>query len=247
MSEKHLDPLALARHLGGDAGWWARRRQARHLARCPACRARLQQIEAERAAYDAHPQRQDEIAALVRAVGAPTPAPRRAWGPWAAALAMTAAAVALILIPPGEAPNGTVEGVDGGLRAKGGVVFALYLDGADTSGALPATCRPGDRVRARIEGVGRWVMVIAIDPAGQASALVSDAGASMRLGHAPWLSPGSWALDAAPGVERFVAVFSDAPLDLPMALRAMRAQAADPLAPVPGVTVIEHRCTKAGP
>ncbi len=237
----HLDELNLARLLAGDGGWWARRR-ARHLDRCPSCRARLAEARAARATYEADPARAAETRALIRAASS-IRAPKPARWPWLLVPTLAAAGALLALSPIAHPPD--AGEAPGGLRAKGADVFAMYLARGDESGPLPDRCAPGDRLRARLEGPGRWVYVIGVDPTGAVTPLLPDDGDdSLALGDDPLWSPGSWILDAAPGTERFIAAFSDGPLSLADVVDAVEAQAADPLTPVPGLSLVEHRCTK---
>lgn len=241
---RHLDELAIARHLAGDAGPLARRRLARHLADCAACRVRLAEIEAERRAWDAEPGREAEIRRLV--AHAPQPRPQGSRAPrWLPAVALAGGLALgigwLATRPPDVEPQHV-------LRAKGGEVFVMYLDREGAVGPLPAACAPGDRLRARLEGPGRHVFVIGIDGAGTVAPLLpGDERDGPRLGADPLWSPGSWVLDATPGTERFVAAFAERPLALDDVTDALAAQAADPLTPVPGIVLIEHRCTKRLP
>ena len=60
------------------------------------------------------------------------------------------------------------------------------------------------------------------------------------------LTPGSWVLDATPGKERFVALFSDRNIPLEEVRRTIEA-AANSAVVVPGAHSVERSCLKEAP
>jgi hypothetical protein len=129
------------------------------------------------------------------------------------------------------------------LRVKGADTFALFVrEGADAA-PLGAICSPGDMLRARYGSDLPYLLVVGVDGAGAAQVLFPQGGQrSAPIDATPRFTPGSWVLDAPPGVERFVALFSPTPLaaaDVLAALRAGRSPPGD------GVRMQEARCHKA--
>ncbi len=252
----HLNPLTIARHLGGDLGPFARWRLRRHLARCPRCLGELNRIEAERAAFDAHPDRGAEIMALAarlpRGQGhvphAAPPQPARPHWQWAAipAAALLALFVAwrLLGVDPTSDPRGASPLDD--LSPKGSDLFMIYVEGGDGEAApLGATCGAGDRLQAKIRSARPWVFVVGIDGGGGVSALHPMGGArSIKASAAEAWLPQSWLLDDRPGVERFAAIFSDAPLDLDDAAALLEREPEARAHSAQREVIIERRCRK---
>jgi hypothetical protein len=183
-----------------------------HLLRCPACR----QVRAQR----------------LRLAG---PA-ERGWSK-VAWLSLTGAAAATIALLVGV--TWQRQPVDE-LSPKGGSAFTLLE--ADAGGApLGETCRPGEVLQGEVRSTRRYVLVLSLSGDGASQVLYPAGGArSVELPKGRAAMPNSWVLDAAPGLERFVAVFSDEPLDLPTARAAL-----DAGRPGAGVEVLERHCLKA--
>lgn len=236
----HPSELAWARHLAGEPGWLARRRLRRHLRRCEACRRLEASLAAERRAFDADPARRQELARLAAERG-PAPGGRparhraRRW-PWLAGALAAASATALVLLAVRTpAPDA--------LRAKGGGVLELYVERPGGAAALGERCAPGDRLIARYRTDRAYLLLLESDGRGAVQVVVPAGGAaSMRLTVAEGTTPTSWVLDGAPGPECFAAFFSDAPVDVADAARALRAA---PSAPeLPGAAAQVRCCRK---
>ena len=106
------------------------------------------------------------------------------------------------------------------------------------------SCRPGDALQAEYRSEKPYLMIVGVDPENRARTLVPlDGTTSTPTRPSVQSAPQSWVLDAVRGRERFVAFFSDAPLD------STRAQAAA-LGDRPrldGATVVVRECTKVAP
>jgi len=237
----HPSDLVWSRHLGGTLGALERWRLRRHLRTCERCRAQELELLAQKATFDAAPGRAREIAALTaglpRAAVAPRPArrPALAWGA-GFSLAAAGAAAALLLVLVAEPP-----GDDEGLRPKGESVFSLFVKRGDRVVPFSDRCRAGDQIRARLRSERRFLVIAGVDSSGTLEVLYPK-DAARPAGTPPWEleTPGSWVLDDAAGEQRFIAVFSDAPIDL-AALRPALLEGR----PAPaGVEILERRCLK---
>jgi hypothetical protein len=155
--------------------------------------------------------------------------------------ATAAAAVALIVVRPAADAPAPLPGDPPGdppgeiTRIKGAARLLVFRQAGDRVEQLDedALARAGDLLQLRYSAGGRSHGVIAsIDGAGavtlhhparedappEATAL---AGATTALPHA-------YALDDAPGFERFFFLTADAPIDVPQSLAALRALAQRP-------------------
>lgn len=159
---------------------------------------------------------------------------RRLRGFWPGALAATAAAALVAIV----APRILQGPADDELRVKGDPHLLIYRQAA---GAEPeklsegARARAGDVLQLRIfASDARYAAVVSIDGAGAATlhAPAREGPAmALRVGGTDTL-PESYALDAAPGFERFVLVTSDRPFDAAEVLAAARALGPEPRAPL---------------
>ena len=129
------------------------------------------------------------------------------------------------------------------LRTKGGAdTFALYRQDGTAASALGATCAAGTPLRAQYASTRGYLMILEVDGAGAVQVLFPATGAtSASIDPGKQLTPGSWVLDATRGEERFVAVFSEEPIGLESALRALRTGSA---IAGRGVRQVEVRCRK---
>lgn len=241
---RHPSALDWSRRLAGDArGWWRERRMRRHLAGCEACRRLEAEMISERIAFDAAPERREELARLqARAATALRhAAPSSALGlpglRWALGAGLGLALVAVLALRLPEPRDGLLE--------KGGSALALYVDRPGGAVALPARCAPGDRLMARWRTDRPWLLLLERDGAGRVQVLLPAGGTtSVRLQAGEGTTPQSFVLDDTPGRECFAAFFSDEPLD---AAAAGRALAGAPGAPaLPGASVRVQCCEKGG-
>lgn len=115
----HPDEATLALFSGGDLGWLAGWRVARHAARCEQCRAVLARFEQVREAVGSHADTPDvDFEALAHRVRValdherPAGARRPRWRTALAGAALAAAAVATLTLPRGDvAPAGSESAV----------------------------------------------------------------------------------------------------------------------------------------
>jgi hypothetical protein len=220
MADRSLTDLELERWLAEDLPE-ARRRTA-----TAADRRRLDELRAEHAALLGTLDLGAELRAIDRRLAGAAPAPRR-WSGWrwalsGGALAAVAVIVVLVALRPGRVPS--IPGED--LHLKGdGVTLILHAASAAGSHRLAPgdTVRPGDRLRFEVGVPGRgYVAVVGIDGTGATTVHYPPGG------HAPvaidprsdGVLPGAIELDAAPGDERFYAVYAERPFALGAALFA---------------------------
>ena len=234
----HPDSLTWSRFLGRELGLFQRLSFARHLRDCDRCRARRDALSSERAAFERAPERERDLDVLLRRIPSSRPRPRPlfAWG-----LAAAAAVVVVFVAIPREDPAGDL------LRAKGGSSFELWVKQGDGAQPLGDECRPGDALRASHRTAHRYLLVLGRDGTGTIARLFPSSGpGSARLEAGDGLTPGSWVLDDRPGVEQFIAFFSDDPISEAAASAAIRA-AGDGIPKVEGAEVRVVRCRKSAP
>lgn len=206
-----------------------------HVATCKTCGERFRHEESERATVEAL------LDGSRRAVS------RRA-ASWMA-LAMPAMALAALVLVfafrrSSEVPAGT--GPEETMRTKGDPTssFIVYVRGDGGATVLGEACRPGEALQAQYRSDKPYMLVVGVDASREARVLAPlDAAASGRIGNGLESVPQSWVLDAARGRERFVAFFSDVPVDAAGA----RAAALEPVPRLEGATVVVRECTKASP
>jgi len=202
-----LSNLVLDEWFAGELDAEARVRAEDHLLGCSRCAARRDALAGERSGFL---QAAPDLRALQARVVGRTPRPKRGWPAVVPALvsAGALAAIALIALQPANRPAGT--------RSKGGTQPQLGLfvkHGARIARAASGdTVHPGDRVRfTYTSDRDRHLALLNRDalgariyyPSGPHAARVA-AGSGVALDF-------SVELDAAPGVERMVAVFCDGP------------------------------------
>ena len=138
--------------------------------------------------------------------------PRRAWFRWAAPLGAlaAAAAVALVLI---RRPAVNDQGDD--IQTKGGIALVIHTAGGSTL-ATGDSVAAGERIRFEVAGTqAGFVAVIGTDSAGTRTVYYPYGGSqAVAIGDRDRVLPGAIQLDATPGDERFVAVFSTRPFAL---------------------------------
>ena len=205
MRAQHPSALFWSQWAARDLPLRGRLQSAWHLSRCAACRTVAEQLRTDRAAYAQSAPFARGLADLQRRL--PVAASRRPMWP-AMALAGSLTAVLLAVWRPPEAPPI--------LRAKGAAThFALYVQRGDAVSPLGTKCQAGDAVRARYQSPRPYLLVVEIDGRGDTQVVFPGAGAaSGGIGPDRQITPGSWVLDDSPHQERFVALFSDAPLTL---------------------------------
>jgi hypothetical protein len=149
---------------------------------------------------------------------------------WAAVAVATAALALALVLDRGPQPADPArdDELSAAVRAKGKVALDLFAleDGAVTEAEPGTALRPGDRIQFTYTSAGLdHVIVLGADGEGVLTRYYPDRGADSQP-----IAPGtrmvledSIVLDAAPGPEVFVAVFSDEPLPLDAVEEAARA------------------------
>lgn len=237
----HPSELTWTRMLDGALSPFQRLRLALHLRGCEKCRAQRQGLLSEQAAFQTAPERAGEMARLVSRFGGRASPPRFLGSlAWAAAGLAAAGAAVLLVWSRGDAG-------DDELRPKGAALFEVISNRGSEVAPLRQRCRPGDALRARIRTDHAYVLIVGIDPEAKVTALYPMGGErSAEASGGEVLTPGSWVLDAAPGQERFVALFSDRSLPLEEVRRAIEAAPAEAVV-VPGARSVERSCFKEAP
>lgn len=205
-----------------------------HLATCPRCQARAQELEAAAARFE-------QIRAPAwQAIEARASRPGlRDLMRWLVPLAAAAAAVLVMVAAPW----------DRGPRIKGGPilqVFALH-QGQTRELRTGEKLVPGDRIRFAADGAGTThLLVLSLDGRGKATVFVPFEGArSLPLAEGRQALPDSVELDDAPGPERLFAFFSHEPLEAAPLRAALEKQ--PQVDPAPGVTVVTFVLEKEVP
>lgn len=232
-------PVDLEELAAGEPG---RPGAAAHLGECSPCRGYVELLRAEREAFLR--QRPQEMFLRQVATKTPQPGRRRRWVPALAfglpALALAVGiSVALVGTPPG-------------IRGKGGAL-TVVVQRPGESGARPvaqdARLDRGDALRFSFAAPrDGYLMILDLDGSGKATVFHPYGGARssrIRAGAADFL-PNSVILDAAPGPEWIVAVFSPEPLEAEPLLAQVRATpwAGAPAVQCPGCQVEALRIQK---
>jgi hypothetical protein len=212
----------------------------RHVAGCRDCRSRLDDIGRARAAYLAAYPAADfarQVTARAersrRAHTAATGAVpgdrsvvgwgRRLWLAGAGGLVLALGAVVLLAIPSSRAPLEPDE-----IRLKGGVTWSVFANRRTRT--WPVTdgeaLKPGDHLAfAYAVPQDRYLVLLGIDDAGTITQYGPD-GSPVRLTRGQGRVPFAIELDARPGEEQLIALFSQTPLDVAAAKQVLAAAAA---------------------
>jgi hypothetical protein len=212
----------------------------RHVAGCRDCKLRLDDIARARASYLAAYPAADFVrqvaaraervrraaAAATDAVTGDPPVPgwgRRLWLAGAGGLVLALGGIALFAIPSGRPPRAPDE-----IRLKGGVTWSVYANRGTRTWPVSEgeTLKPGDRLAfAYSVPQDRYLVLLGIDDAGTLAQYGPD-GSPVRLSRGQGRVPFAIELDARPGEEQLVALFSQTPLDVAVAKQALAAGAA---------------------
>ena len=210
-----------------------------HTLRCAECKSRLANERRERAGIEAL--FDDRVADRLRGVTASAePSRRRVARAWFAIPAAALAVLMFLVIRPRSGVVGDDE-----MRMKGGAsIFLVYVATPAGTDLLGDRCRPGDGLQAQYRTTKAQYLIVGVDPDLVARTLAPlDAATSTATAPGLQSLPQSWVLDAAPGRERFVAFFSDLPIDAARAQEAAKQE--KPL--LAGATAIVHECRKGPP
>jgi hypothetical protein len=237
--KRHPTELTWARALAGELGWIARAKLRGHVATCDACRRLQGEMAEDRRRFESDPRRGDDLRLLrARAATAPRPGARRP------ALRLVAGVVGGLLMGGLAAVLARRPGpLD--LAPKGGDTFQLIVSRAAGAQPLEDRCAPGDRIMGRYRTGRAYLLLLERDGRGRVQTLIPrDGNASSRLPAGEGITPESWILDATPGPECFVAVFSDEPVEAAEATRAVRER---PRAPTVRGAAVQVRCCEKVP
>ncbi len=237
--ERHPSELTWARALAAELGWLGRTRLRRHLAACDACRRLEAELAEDRRAFEADPRRGDDLR-LLRARGADAAPPRVSHG-----VLRIAAAVAGATLVAGIAVVATRRPTSPELAPKGLDAFQLFVDRPAGARPLGDHCAPGNRIIGRYRTDRPYLLLLERDGRGRVQTLVPRDGLeSARLPASEGTTSESWVLDAVPGRECFVAIFSDEPVGVAAARHALLERPEAPA--LPGAVIVVLCCEKGG-
>jgi hypothetical protein len=188
---------------------------ARHVAQCEHCQARVARMEREGEDF-----RRFVLPATLDAVVDKSAPRRRTPWMWLVAAAPAAAAIALFFsLRPSQPP----EGYTG---EKGGMSLVAYVNapgGAKTVGeGQPVS--PSAALRFTVGGAGGCnLWIVSVDESGQISRIYPGEGnAAANVSGNRITLPGGAVLDGRPGLERFYAVCTPAPLPYDKVVQCLR-------------------------
>jgi hypothetical protein len=247
MSTGHPSDLMWTNWHSQELGWLEAQSFRRHLRSCAACRAQEAEERSERARLEE--QLEDDLRSLrphAEALpGRPVEPRRHASGlPWAVVGGL-AGAVAVLALSIGPLIVGRPSGAPApdeptALASKGVAQLDVFVQRGDHAVALGSTCAAGDRLLARWRTGYPYLLLLERDGGGAVQVLFPLEGErSAPVGKGAGTTPKGWLLDAVPGEECFAAFFSDRPLAVDAAARAL---AASPRAPELAGALVRVRC-----
>lgn len=243
----HLNELQLSNYLVGDLTARQARKVERHLKGCASCGRKYETMCAERDAFDASPQRAEELAGLpVQSEDRPfSTEPRRARSlQWAVVLPI-AASLAVVVI--GFAIMRGMDTESPSIRVKGNDSLVLFVKRGDRVQTLDDICHPGDAIRARFWTDKKYALIVGAEKNGDAVyPLYPEAGSvSAAVEQVPTETSGSWILDDTLGRQDFIAFFSDTPLALEEVLQSVEAALREGRPPIfEGAEISSFSCVK---
>jgi hypothetical protein len=130
------------------------------------------------------------------------------------------------------------RGVDE-LTPKGGASTFNLAKVRPTAVPLDEICAAGDVLQGELRTTKKYVLVIGASGASVQVLYPAGLTQSAEVGNGVLRMPNSWVVDSEPGLERFVALFSDTPLDAEETmLKVLRGEA------VSGTEQIFRQCRK---
>lgn len=218
--------------LAGELRPQEQRRLREHAAACAPCGRRLDDMECWRARFLTTPPPLPGWALPARPP--PPPRRRRAWT--YAAVSAVAIGTCLVVGTTGTTVGPDSPPADRQPRSKGGGArLGLYVQHrGEVRRAEPGeVLHPGDALRFTVTSkVARFVAVLSLDGAGQASIYFPDHGQAARVEPGVDVAlPRSTLLDDVVGRELLVGVFCDSPVDLEPLRAALAAGAGGMAAP----------------
>jgi len=127
---------------------------------------------------------------------------------------------------------------DPDLTMKGESAFSLVVITPQATG-FGSRCAPGDVVQAEVRTSKEFIVVVGVSATGAQVLYPVTGSRSAEVKDGRARMPNSWVLDDAPGVERFVAVLSDEPLEVAHVVQSvLRGQ------PIAGTELLIRSCEK---
>jgi len=223
MAERRFTDLELERKLAGDLS--PARAAALEAEATDADRARLAELDAASKAFLGSVDLDLEVRRIEQRAERLAPAPRRAWLRWlvpASALVAAAAAIVLVFFSNRRADRGgTGSGDD--LMTKGDDI-SLVLHTPDAKLGTGDTIAPGTKLRFEVQGSKPgYIAVIGVDGSNATTVYYPYGSPDAAPLGAERLLPGAIQIDATPGDEQFVAVYSARPFALESVMPVIKA------------------------
>ncbi len=245
MADRQLTDIELERLIAGD--YPAARAAELEAKATDADRSRREELQAEHAAFLGT----IDVDAEVRAIGRkmktmePETKPAARWWRWIFAGGALAAAAAAVLVLVGRRDTGSTEGDDIGIK---GDSITLVVHAANDTGTRMLSSgdaiAPNTRIRFEVGAAKRgYVTVIGYDARGATTVYYPYGGAQAAV-YDPTtggLLPGAIAVDATPGAEKYVAVFSEQPFTVESVAPAVQGKGAFPQGVSHAEVVLEKR------
>jgi len=217
----HVAELALRCYRAGELASEACAEVERHLATCPACRAKMRILVEEQRTFEREISFERFAGGVERAQRVPRQRPRRAWV-FGLSGVVAAAAVALFLVR---------VSTPGHNRSKGGSVEAMARIASASASAQRSAppgsqevLEPGDRVRLGYKTADpRYLAAISVDDSGEVSPLYPETGPAFAVSIAldTVYLPDSLEFTGA-GRERVYLFLARMPFDLETAKQAVK-------------------------
>jgi hypothetical protein len=219
-SSRHVAELALRCYRAGEFAAEACAEVDRHLASCPACRAKMRVLVEEQRAFEREIPFERFAGGVERAQRVPRQRPRRGWTLGLSGV-VAAAAMALFLVRMSS---------PGHNRSKGSSVEStarIASNGSPAQRIAPPgsheVLEPGDRVRLGYKTADpRYLAALSVDDGGEVTPLYPETGSAMPVTNAPETVylPDSLEFTGA-GRERVFLFLARTPFDLEAAKHAV--------------------------
>jgi len=179
-SSPHIGELALRCYRAGEYAPETCTEVDRHLANCPACRAKIRVLVEEQRGFEREISFERFAGGVERAQRVPRQRPRRAWAAGISGI-IAAAAVALFLVKVSSPGHQN--------RSKGNSVEATARIASTTAPAQRTAppgsqevLEPGDRVRLGYKTAdARYLAAISVDDRGEVTPLYPETGAALAV------------------------------------------------------------------
>ena len=220
-SSRHVAELALRCYRAGEFATDACAEVDRHLAICPACRAKLRVLVEEQRTFEREIPFERFAGGVERAQRVPRQRPRRTWALGVSGL-VAAAALAMFLVR-GSAPGyNRIKGTS--VEATARVASAHASAQRTVPPGSHEVLEPGDRVRLGYKTADpRYLAAVSVDDRGEVTPLYPDAGSALSVASTRETEylPDSLEFTGA-GRERVFLFLARTPFDLEAAMNAVR-------------------------